>query len=125
MFRKIQERSFDQRRAISERIMSRYPDRIPAIVDRPPDSLLTPYGRRTIPVIDKNKYLIPRDLTAGAFLREIRKHMIIKPEQAIFLFVNETLLPNAERMNSIYNRHRDPDGFLYITYATENTFGLK
>jgi hypothetical protein len=29
----------------------------------------------------------------------------------------------AQLMSSLYEEHRDEDGFLYITYSGENTFG--
>lgn len=44
-------------------------------------------------------------------------------KQAIFIFVDEVLPPTAALMSSIYEEHKDEDGFLYITYSGENTFG--
>ena len=73
--------------------------------------------------IDKKKYLVPSDLTVGQFMFVIRKRLKLPPEQAIFLFVNGTIPPTAALMNQIYDEHRDVDGFLYITYSGENTFG--
>jgi GABA(A) receptor-associated protein len=87
-----------------------------------------------IPTIDKKKYLVPSDLTVGQFCYVIRKRIKLAPEKAIFIFVNEVLPPTAALMSSIYDEHKDEDGFLYITYlplffcsngsyAGENTFG--
>lgn len=47
------------------------------------------------PDIDKKKYLVPNDITVGKFVFEIRKHMTLPPEKAIFLFVNNTLPPTG------------------------------
>jgi hypothetical protein len=47
------------------------------------------------PDIDKKKYLVPSDITVGKFVFEIRKHMTLAPEKAIFLFVNNTLPPTG------------------------------
>lgn len=63
------------------------------------------------------------DITVGKFVYEIRKHMKLNPEQAIFLFVNDTLPPTAALMSQIYEKNKDEDGFLYVTYSGENTFG--
>lgn len=71
----------------------------------------------------KKKYLVPSDLTVGQFMFVIRKRLKLPPEQAIFLFVNGTIPPTGALMNQIYDEHRDVDGFLYITYSGENTFG--
>jgi hypothetical protein len=32
-------------------------------------------------------------------------------------------VPAAALMSSVYEDHKDEDGFLYITYSGENTFG--
>lgn len=85
------------------------------------------------------RYLVPSDITVGKFVYEIRKHMKLSPEKAIFLFVNNTLPPTGMRVAfclgwyllvagalvaSIYERYKDEDGFLYFTYSGENTFGF-
>jgi Autophagy protein Atg8 ubiquitin like len=48
----------------------------------------------------------------------IRKRIKLSPEKAIFIFVDEVLPPAAGLMSSIYEEHKDEDGFLYITYDT-------
>merc|ERR1711991_1086764 len=93
----------------------KYPDRIPVIVEKA--------NGGDIPDIDKKKYLVPADLTVGQFVYVIRKRIKLSPEKAIFIFVDEVLPPTAALMSSIYEEHKDEDGFLYITYSGENTFG--
>lgn len=73
--------------------------------------------------IDKRKYLVPADLTVGQFVYVIRKRIRLPAEKAVFIFVNDILPPTAALMSVIYKEHKDPDGFLYITYSGENTFG--
>ena len=53
----------------------------------------------------------------------IRKRIKLRPEKAIFIFVSSVLPPSAALMSSIYEEHRDEDGFLYIQYSGEHTFG--
>ncbi|KAL6048776.1 ubiquitin-like protein atg8 [Balamuthia mandrillaris] len=110
-----EEHPLDKRREVAERIRAKYPDRIPVIVEKAPKS--------DAPDIDKKKFLVPSDITVGKFVYEIRKHMKLSPEKAIFLFVNNVLPPTAELMSNIYAKYKDEDGFLYITYSGENTFG--
>merc|ERR1711939_661462 len=97
------------------RIREKYPDRIPVIVEKADKS--------DIVDIDKKKYLVPSDLTVGQFVYVIRKRIKLSPEKAIFIFVNNVLPPTAALMSSIYEDHKDDDGFLYVTYSGENTFG--
>jgi len=79
--------------------------------------------RSDIPPVDKRKYLIPMDLTVGQFVYVIRKRISIPPEKAIFIFVNNTLPPTAALMSTVYEQHKDEDGFMYMAYGGENTFG--
>lgn len=75
-----------------------------------------------IATIDKKKYLVPADLTVGQFVYVIRKRIKLSPEKAIFIFVDEVLPPTAALMSSIYEEHKDEDGFLYITYVYSPSF---
>lgn len=76
-----------------------------------------------MPEIDKKKYLVPYDLTIGQLVYVIRKRINLPPEKAIFIFVNDILPPTAATVSSIYEEHKDEDGFLYVLYSSENTFG--
>jgi GABA(A) receptor-associated protein len=110
-----EEHPLEKRQAESARIRDKYPDRIPVIVEKADKS--------DIPDIDKKKYLVPADLTVGQFVYVIRKRIKVSPEKAIFMFVNHVLPPTAALMADVYEDHKDEDGFLYITYSGESTFG--
>ncbi|KAL2628278.1 hypothetical protein AAZX31_07G242400 [Glycine max] len=111
------EHPLERRQAESARIRDKYPDRIPVIVEKA--------ERSDIPDIDKKKYLVPADLTVGQFVYVVRKRIKVSAEKAIFVFVNNTLPPTAALMSSIYEENKDDDGFLYMTYSGENTFGSR
>lgn len=108
---------FNTRKTESSRILDKYPNRIPIIVEKNKSS-------NNVPDIDKQKFLVPEDLNVGQFLYIIRKRLSLKPEQAIFAFVNNTLPPTSSQVSEVYNQHKDEDGFLYFIYSGENTFGL-
>ncbi|DBA99549.1 hypothetical protein WJX82_004226 [Trebouxia sp. C0006] len=110
-----EEHPLEKRQAEAQRIRDKYPDRIPVIVEKA--------ERSEIPDIDKKKYLVPGDLTVGQFVYVIRKRIKVSPEKAIFMFVKNVLPPTAALMSEVYDDHKDEDGFLYITYSGENTFG--
>lgn len=107
--------TFDKRRDEAIHIKEKYPDRIPVIVEKNKGS--------TIMDIDKRKFLVPADLTVGQFIFVIRKRIKLSPEQAIFIFVNNTLPPTASLMSQIYKEHADEDKFLYVLYSGESVFG--
>ncbi|CAN6250205.1 unnamed protein product, partial [Urochloa humidicola] len=110
------EHPLEKRQSEANRIREKYPDRIPVIVEKA--------ERSDIPDIDKKKYLVPADLTVGQFVYVVRKRIKLSAEKAIFIFVKNTLPPTAALMSSIYEENKDDDGFLYMTYSGENTFGL-
>ncbi|KAJ8748880.1 hypothetical protein K2173_013312 [Erythroxylum novogranatense] len=110
-----QEHDFEKRQAESSRIREKYPDRVPVIVEKA--------ERSDIPNIDKKKYLVPADLTVGQFVYVIRKRIKLSAEKAIFIFVDNVLPPTGSVLSKIYDEKKDDDGFLYVTYSGENTFG--
>jgi len=105
----------ERRKQEAQRMREKYPDRIPVIVERASGS--------DIADIDKKKYLVPTDLTVGQFVHVIRKRIKLLPEHAIFIFINSTLPPTAAMIATLYEEQKDEDGFLYVTYSGENTFG--
>lgn len=108
---------YNERKAESDRIKEKFPDRIPILVRRSKNT--------DIPAIDKNKYLVPGDLSVGQFIFVIRKRIQLSQEKAIFLFIgeNSVIPPTAELMINIYEKYKSIDGFLRFEYSGENTFG--
>ncbi|EAZ63823.1 Autophagy-related protein 8 precursor (Autophagy-related ubiquitin-like modifier ATG8) [Scheffersomyces stipitis CBS 6054] len=111
------EHPFEKRQAEATRIAQRFKDRVPVICEKVENS--------DIPEIDKRKYLVPVDLSVGQFVYVIRKRIKLPSEKAIFIFVNDILPPTAALISTIYEEHKDEDGFLYVLYSGENTFGQK
>mgnify|MGYP003350095145 CR=1 FL=1 len=109
-------RSLRERKNDYEKILSKFPDRIPIICEK------CPYSRNA-PEIDKHKYLAGFDLTVGQFMLVIRKRMFIRPEIGLYIFINGTIPSNSSLLRNLYKDFKDDDGFLYVTYDVENTFG--
>lgn len=107
--------TFEKRLAESKRIRQKFPERIPVIVEKAKGS--------DAPDIDKQKYLVPTDLTVAQFVYVVRKRIKLEPQDAIFLFVDGKIPPATHLLSQIYKDNQNPDGFLYITYAKESTFG--
>ncbi|XP_039035871.1 autophagy-related protein 8f-like [Hibiscus syriacus] len=116
------EHDFEKRRAEAARIRAKYPDRIPVIVEKIKGNDIPNIDRRSEQQFDA-KYLVPADLTVGQFVYVIRKRIKLSAERAIFLFVDNVLPPTGAIMSTIYDEKKDEDGFLYVTYSGENTFG--
>ena len=112
------EQPFEQRQTLARKLSEKHPDRVPVIV----------YPTTNAPRISQTKFLVPSDREMAQFVSAIRKHIAVTPEQALFVLVatldNSMIMPQpSATMGQLYQRHKQPDGFLYVRYALENTFG--
>ena len=111
----FKDKPFDERRKEFEKINSKYENLIPVIV--------TKDDKSDLQELDKTKFLVPADLTVGNFLAIIRKRVTLRPEQGLYLTIDNTMPPTQATMFVIYDEYKSEDGFLYVTYSGENTFG--
>ncbi|XP_072280992.1 gamma-aminobutyric acid receptor-associated protein-like 1 [Pyxicephalus adspersus] len=89
--------------------------RVPVIVEKAP--------KARVPDLDKRKYLVPSDLTVGQFYFLIRKRIHLRPEDALFFFVNNTIPPTSATMGQLYEDNHEEDCFLYVAYSDESVYG--
>jgi len=108
---------FPRRLEESKRVLSKYPDRVPVIMEK------ANAGKDDIPVLDRVKFLVPLDVSVNQFTYIIRKRIELSSEQALFVMIENSLAPNNKTLSELYDTHKDKDNFLYITYTSENTFG--
>jgi GABA(A) receptor-associated protein len=100
----------------SQLILEKYPDRVPLIIQP------SKTDRDAYP-IDKSKYITPRDLTLLQLQQIIRKRIHFPAEKAMFIFINNKIYPITSVIGPVYDTNKDTDGFLYVTYCQESTFG--
>jgi|SaaInlV_100m_DNA_3_1039692.scaffolds.fasta_scaffold89042_2 GABA(A) receptor-associated protein len=110
------ENSLEKRSTESTRILLKYKNRVPIIIDVA-DSFKDQLK------LDKKKYLVPSDLNVSQFLYVIRKRLELQPEHALFIFFNNTLPPTSQILGDLYKTEKDKDGFLYATVSLESVFG--
>ncbi|XP_027727644.1 microtubule-associated proteins 1A/1B light chain 3C-like [Vombatus ursinus] len=116
-------RPFKQRKSLATRkeevagIRAKFPSKIPVIVER--------YQKeKYLPPLDKTKFLVPQELTMTQFLTIIRSRMVLTATEAFYLLVNnKSLASMSVTMAEIYRDYKDEDGFVYMTYASQEMFG--
>jgi GABA(A) receptor-associated protein len=106
---------FKKRKNESELIMAKYPNKIPIVCER--------YDK-TLPHLDRKKYLVPEDLIMSNFLYVIRKRLKLDAHKSLYIAINNKIPPLSQNVSTIYDKFCDEDGFLYIKYCEETTFGL-
>uniref|UniRef100_A0A672UW26 Microtubule associated protein 1 light chain 3 gamma n=1 Tax=Strigops habroptila TaxID=2489341 RepID=A0A672UW26_STRHB len=110
-------RPFKQRRSLAARmqevaeIRMKYPNKIPVVVER--------YQKeKTLPPLTRTKYLVSQDLPLS------QTRLYLASSQTFYLLVNNKGLPNMSiTMQELYQDNQDEDGFLYLTYASQEMFG--
>ena len=111
------ELTLEKRLSEFNRIVGKYPDRIPIIIEK------SKINSNNIPDLDKHKFLVPADISLGQFMYVLRQRIKLKSKVAIFLFINDKLISTSSTIGEIYDQNKHIDNFLYIKYAGENTFG--
>ena len=98
------------------RVLSKFPSKIPIIVQA-----VTP----DLPSVGESKFLVPVDMKMGHFVAVIRSKLSrLQPHQALFVMTKGGVMPAAgSLMISVYHENMDPDYFLYLDLYTENAFG--
>lgn len=107
-------KSFSERQEECHRILRKHPNTVPVIVQ---------LDSKSLPPLDRVKYLVPKDLTVGQFMFVIRRRIKIQKEKALFLFCRKQLPKTSLLISELYNEQKDADGFLYISITEESTFG--
>lgn len=99
------------------KLYKKYPDKIPVIfvpINNAPD-------------LDKRKFLIPRDLLVLQVHTIIRQKIKLDTVQALYIYFGTNKNTSIPSYNSLiseaYEKYKDENGILYVSYALENTFG--
>jgi hypothetical protein len=107
--------TLEQRRREYQLITMKRPELVPIIVER---------DGRDAPRMDKEKFLVPDDLTAAQFAFVLRRRLHMTSSEALFLLCNGLPLSGDTTLSQVRARTvQSDDGFLYVSYSLENAFG--
>ena len=116
-------RTFKERKSLAERkadvetIRNKFPTKIPIIVER--------YKKeKSLPPIDKVKFLVPIELTMAQFTTIVRNRLSLGDMETFYMYTDTGHMPALSiNLTDLYNQCQDMDGFLYVTYASQEVFG--
>lgn len=97
-------------------ILSKYSAYVPAIITPNKDI-----------EICKRRFLFPKSENFGHCMANIRKHIQVKPSEAVFFFIDDKIINSSQNIGEFYTQYastkKPSDAFLYISLMKENTFG--
>jgi hypothetical protein len=99
-----------------QKILSKYYGHIPAIVTPDKDIEMT-----------KRRFLLPQNETFGYSASSIRKHIKVKPSEAVFFLIDDKMIDMRQNVGEFYEKYKvgkHPDrAYLFIHILKERTFG--
>lgn len=107
-------KTLEQRKNESKILSTKYPDKIPLIINECSDE----YKYKI-----KRKMLLPFDMTIGQLMFSIRSKFNINKDEALLIFVGKTMPKFSTLISELYKQYKDEDGFLYVSIIKENVFG--
>lgn len=126
MTSKFRQLPLDLRLKESKRVLAKHTDKVPVLIE--------PASGKQPKLQSGAKHLVPTNMTMQALLVFVRRGLPDLPAQeALSLFIESQsangtkseaiLVPMSSTVGTVYNTRRSEDGFLYIVYSLENTFG--
>lgn len=110
--------SLEERKTESKNIMTKFADKIPVIINKHRSS------KMIIGETKKDKYLVPKIMKLSNLSSIIRKNLALSSSESLILYNEKDVLMNSnDDIIKIYETSKNIDGFLYIYYTEEATFG--
>ncbi|KAL4430065.1 hypothetical protein ABPG74_013512 [Tetrahymena malaccensis] len=104
-----------------KQILEQYPDYVPLIIEKHPNSKLEDFKKRKLVIQGKMDILKIQSV--------IRSNIKLNSNEAVSIFVHNgymeqlKLLNLGSRLSDLYKSYKSNDGFLYITYCEFSSFG--
>uniref|UniRef100_A0A6C0CG20 Autophagy-related protein n=1 Tax=viral metagenome TaxID=1070528 RepID=A0A6C0CG20_9ZZZZ len=103
--------TYETRKEVALKIREQYPNHYPVIVE------IDPRARGNL-VITKHKFLAPHDVPLSKFMLEVRKVIQMSRQAPLAVMVESGhMVSGNSLMADLYERFKDPDGFLYILFS--------
>ncbi|GFQ92625.1 hypothetical protein TNCT_421381 [Trichonephila clavata] len=107
-------RHTNRRQEETKLALEKYPGRIPVTI--------LP-AKASKPTFKPCRFLVPVDMTVFALKNFIRTKLELQPYETFFIMVKNMMPVPSLCIIQIYEEYKSPDGYLRITYGSEEVFG--
>jgi GABA(A) receptor-associated protein len=108
--------SFESRKKESTRLLKKYIDSVPIILEKS--------DQCSMKELSKSQMIVKGALTIGQLITHLRIDLNLSSDVNMYLLINNQKVPTIhQRIEQVYDSYKNKDGFLYITYTNESTFG--
>ena len=109
---------FLTRQQWSKEAVEKYPDKIQVIIEKDLKCV-------SLDELGNPKFLMPNSFAISEVQMILRRKLNLSKEQAVFLLVRDgkELVRSNMGLQEVYAKYQDNDGFLYMLYTEETTFG--
>ncbi|KRZ12608.1 Microtubule-associated proteins 1A/1B light chain 3B [Trichinella zimbabwensis] len=99
-------------------IRKKYPTKVPIIIEKHRKDI-------SLPLMEKNKFLIPQEVTVLQLIAMLRNRLEIPQRCVLYFTINGHLLTASinDTMADLYLKFHDEVGFLYLQYFSQDCFG--
>lgn len=79
----------------------------------------------TLDDLENPKFLMPKTFQIAEVQAIIRRKLSLSKEKGLFLLVNngKEIVRSNDSLETVFDKHKDTDGFLYILYTEEEIYG--
>lgn len=112
------ENSLEERKRNSEALLKQFDDKIPLICEKDPK-----WKMESLP---KTKFLVPNTMMWSQLIDMIKSKIKLDNKEALFLLIAGKHQVSGEKtLGEIFEAYKDEDGFLYVSYAGQLSWGMK
>lgn len=109
-------KSFEIRYQKFLKIREEYPGHIPIILRKS-------INDKNLPDIGQKNFIVPDNILVSYFIGTIKTKIETSAVKSIWLSSKGKLISPTEKIKNIHYKYADTDGFLYLEYRGEDTFG--
>eukprot|EP01017_Pseudomicrothorax_dubius_P034677 TRINITY_DN477_c0_g1_i4.p1 TRINITY_DN477_c0_g1~~TRINITY_DN477_c0_g1_i4.p1 ORF type:complete len:123 (+),score=33.17 TRINITY_DN477_c0_g1_i4:41-409(+) len=116
MFKYKATKSLAERKKRAEDAFLQSPGRIPVIIEK--------HVKSKIESDVESKFAVKKEYDVAKLINQLTVRFSLPKDKTLFLFANgKTVLTSNMKLEEVYQKYKDEDGFLYLMYSDTASLG--